>query len=84
MPLSKEKMRDYMRERRKKAYKQSQPEQVGADKDEETGRYPDRTYKEDGRLVLFEQRCALCNGLWSASIEIPCPYCEGSGKRKRQ
>ena len=83
MPLNKEKMRDYMRERRKKKYAESQAG-IGEEKDSVTGRYPDRTYKEDGSLELFEQRSGFesCKGIWSASIEIPCPYCGGSGKRR--
>ncbi len=46
-------------------------------------RYSDRTYGENG-LVLIEQKCPheTCRGIYAASIEIPCPYCGGSGKRK--
>lgn len=49
----------------------------------ELKKYSDRTYDEGG-LVLFSQRCEKCNGLWSASIAIPCPYCKGTGKRVHQ
>jgi hypothetical protein len=45
-------------------------------------KYSDRKYDKQG-LVLFEQQCALCDGVWTASIAIPCPYCDGTGKRKR-
>jgi hypothetical protein len=42
-------------------------------------KYSDRKYNVDG-LVLFVQHCPLCKGMWSASIDIPCPYCKGKGK----
>ncbi len=39
--------------------------------------------KKGGDLALITQRCrAGCGGLWSASIEIACPYCKGTGKRR--
>ncbi len=41
-------------------------------------RWADREYDENG-LVLKEQRCELCNRMWSASIAITCPYCHGKG-----
>ncbi len=41
-------------------------------------RWSDREYDEKG-LVLKEQRCGLCNRMWSASIAIECPYCHGKG-----
>jgi hypothetical protein len=44
-------------------------------------RYADREYDAAG-LVLKKQRCELCDGVWSASIEIECPYCHGHGKKK--
>lgn len=72
--------REYMREKRRKSYADAQPG-IGAEKGE-NGRYPDREYNEDGSLKLFEQRCEPCGGLRSASIVIPCPYCDGSGKRR--
>jgi hypothetical protein len=86
MPLNKEQMREYMKKRRA-AEKKAEPTLT----DEphpvypNLKRYSDRTYDENG-LVLIEQRCPLdtCKGLYAASIEIPCPYCGGSGKRKYQ
>lgn len=75
--------REYMRKKRASEYAAGQPKGIGAEKGED-GRYPDRKYNEDGSLVLFEQRCPLegCKGVWSASIEIPCPYCKGAGVRR--
>jgi hypothetical protein len=85
MPLTKEQMRVYMKDRRlkeKAARKLEQPTET----DEahpvypQLKRYSDRSYDEGG-LVLFSQHCELCKGTWSASINIPCPYCRGTGTR---
>jgi hypothetical protein len=35
-------------------------------------------------VELIVQHCEGCGGYWSASIEIPCVYCDGTGKRKPQ
>jgi len=67
---------------RKKAEYAAKHPSIGAEKGED-GRYPDRQYNEDGSLVLFEQRCPICAGIWNASLSIPCPYCDDTGKRKR-
>ncbi len=91
MPLSTEKMREYMKKRREKA--KSHAEKMGQEQALEgevlaDGRpkYAGREYREDGSVVLFEQRCPEegCKGLWSASVALPCPYCGGSGKRRYQ
>ncbi len=37
--------------------------------------------EERTAVKLFEQRCK-CGGVWSASIEIACPYCFGEGKQR--
>jgi hypothetical protein len=43
-------------------------------------RWSDREYDKNG-LVLKEQHCAVCNGVWSASVAIGCPYCALKAKR---
>ncbi len=84
----KEYQREYMKKRRERAKghaeKMGQEQPTGELLPDGRPKYAGREYREDGSLVLFEQRCGEegCKGLWSASIAIPCPYCGGSGKRK--
>ena len=88
MPLSKEQMREYMKKRREKA--KSHADKMGQEQPiddllpDGRSKYAGREYREDGSVVLFEQKCPLssCNGVWAASIELECPYCGGSGVRR--
>jgi hypothetical protein len=32
-------------------------------------------------VVLVKRKCEACEGTWSSSVEMECPYCHGKGRK---
>jgi rubrerythrin len=65
MPLNKEQMREYMKNRGLKEKMEAEGFQISG---------------EPAVKPFLEQACALCGRTWNSYTPISCPYCKGKGK----